>query len=153
MYIVRQPLRCLSFLLSATSVSTSVYLVYVSGTLLSVKKQKECVGVCMAVCGCVCVCACGSVRACVPTTYPHNASCSSHLHCARRRRVTGHDQARSVMRHACRGSVPASSSSRWNHVKFDIGVQCLGVYTCSVTIYDFSWYITCLHSRLPYSQK
>jgi hypothetical protein len=102
---------------------------------------------------CVCVCACGSVRACVPTTYPHNASCSSHLHCARRRRVTGHDQARSVMRHACRGSVPASSSSRWNHVKFDIGVQCLGVYTCSVTIYDFSWYITCLHSLLPYSQK
>jgi hypothetical protein len=65
MYIVRQPLRCLSFLLSATSVSTSVYLVYVSGTLLSVKKQKECVGVCMAVCGCVCVCVCVWECACM----------------------------------------------------------------------------------------
>ena len=65
---------------------------------------------------------------------------------------TGHDQARSDMRHAFRGSVPASSSSRWNHVKFDFVVQCLGVYRCSVTIYDCSWYITCIHSRLPYSQ-
>jgi hypothetical protein len=71
MYIVRQPLRCLSFLLSATSVSTSVYLVYVSGTLLSVKKQKECVGVCMAVCGCVCVCV--RVGVCVHV-------CQRHIH-------------------------------------------------------------------------
>ena len=112
--------------------------IYVLGTLLSVKKQNVCVGVCMCVSGCVCVCVCGCVGACVPATYPHNASCLSHLHCARCRRESDHDQARSDMRHACRGSVTARSSSRWNQIKFVFSVQCLGVYKCSVPIYDCS---------------
>lgn len=57
------------------------------------------------------------------------------------------------MSHACKGSEPASSSSRWNHVKYDFSVQCLGEYRCSVTNYNRSWHITCIHSRFPYSQN